>query len=103
MAIYGIPELTFQFGLDRFWREGAPPNAEVFDAFRRVVAARSQINGSFYSRDGLKLAVDGAVARLEACADQAFASDRTDDHLPAPSLSRRDDPTLDIDCRVRAP
>lgn len=65
-AIYGIPGLTFQHGLDRFWREGAPPDEVVFDAFRRVVAARTQINGSFYSKAGLKLAVDGAVARLEA-------------------------------------
>ena len=68
-AIYGIPELTFQAGLDRFWREGSPPNVTVFDAFRRVVAARTQINGSFYSNAGLKLAIDGAIERLEADLD----------------------------------
>jgi capsular polysaccharide export protein len=65
-AIYGIPELTFQNGIDRFWADGATPNAAVFDAFRRVVAARTQVNGSFYGRTGLTLAVKGAAARIEA-------------------------------------
>jgi capsular polysaccharide export protein len=70
-AIYGIPELTFQGGLDRFWTDGAAPSAQVFDAFRRVVAARTQVNGSFYSDAGLRLAVTGSVQRIEADAPAA--------------------------------
>jgi capsular polysaccharide export protein len=79
-AIYGIPELTFQHGLDRFWAEGAPPDPMVFDAFRRVVAARTQVNGSFYGRAGLALAVRGAAARIEA------------DLRPAPVLAAQGSP-----------
>lgn len=65
-AIYDIERLTFQHGLDRFWRELAPPDPVIFDAFRRVVAARTQVNGSFYSASGVALAVERAVRRIEA-------------------------------------
>lgn len=67
-AIYDMPGLTFRHGLDRFWTEGAPPDAETFDAFRRIVADRTQINGGFFSTTGLDRAVAGAVARLEQAA-----------------------------------
>ena len=38
----------------------------MFDAFRRVLAARCLIPGSFFSERGLRLAVEAAVDRLEA-------------------------------------
>jgi capsular polysaccharide export protein len=65
-AIYDMPGLTFQGGLDDFWAQRKAPDASAFDAFRRVVAARTQLNGGFYSKMGLALAVDGAVSRLQA-------------------------------------
>ena len=65
-AVYGLPRLTFQDGLDDFWTAGQAPDAGVFDAFRRVVAARTQLNGGFFSPRGVELAVAGAVTRLEA-------------------------------------
>jgi hypothetical protein len=63
-----MPGLTFQGGIDRFWTEGVPPDADLFDAFRRVVVERTQINGDFFSDEGLAAAVAGAVTRLEAAA-----------------------------------
>jgi capsular polysaccharide export protein len=65
-AVYDIPGLTFQGDLDAFWREGRPPDSELFDAFRRVLADRCMIPGSFFNETGLRLAVEAAVARLEA-------------------------------------
>jgi capsular polysaccharide export protein len=65
-AVYDINGLTFQGDLDDFWRSGSPPDAELFDAFRRVLAARCLIPGSFFNETGLKLAVEAAVVRLEA-------------------------------------
>jgi len=62
--IYDMPGLTFQQGLDRFWKEAAPPDGALFDAFRRVVVRDTQIHGSFYCPAGVRLAVDGAVERL---------------------------------------
>jgi capsular polysaccharide export protein len=70
-AIYDMPGLTFQGTLDEFWNAGGPPDPSLFEAFRRVLAARVLIPGSFFSKRGLKVAVEAAVERLEAA------------HLPA--------------------
>jgi capsular polysaccharide export protein len=63
-AVFDLPGLTFQGGLDRFWADGAPPRPDLLDAFRRVVVARTQIPGGFFSRQGLDLAVAGARRRI---------------------------------------
>jgi capsular polysaccharide export protein len=65
LAMYDMPSLTFQDGLDRFWTEGATPDARTFDAFRRVIATRAQINGGYFSAQGLEMAVENAVRKLE--------------------------------------
>ncbi len=67
-AIYDLPGLTAQQGIDVFWQHPQPPEPVLFEAFRRMVAARTQINGGFYSAQGITLAVEGAVARLEHAA-----------------------------------
>jgi capsular polysaccharide export protein len=64
-AIYDMPDLTFQGSLDAFWANGTPPDPATFDAFRRVAVARTQVNGGFFSKVGLALAVEGTVRRLE--------------------------------------
>ena len=65
-AVYDIPGLTHQGELAEFWNAPKPPEADLFDAFRRVLAARCLIPGSFFSERGLRLAVEAAVDRLEA-------------------------------------
>jgi capsular polysaccharide export protein len=65
-AVYDIPGLTFQGELDDFWRAAAPPDAELFDDFRRVLIDRCLIPGSFFNEIGLRLAVEAAIDRLEA-------------------------------------
>jgi capsular polysaccharide export protein len=56
--IYNLPGLTFQGHLDVFWREGMRPDAELFHRFRNTVIHTTQINGGFYSRQGIALAVE---------------------------------------------
>ncbi len=65
-AVYDMPGLTFQGELDDFWCGATPPDAALFDAFRRVLIDRCVIPGSFFNETGLRLAVDAAVGRLEA-------------------------------------
>lgn len=65
-AVYDVAGLTFQGELDDFWGGPTPPDATLFDAFRRVLAARCLIPGSFFNEAGLTLAVNAAVDRLEA-------------------------------------
>lgn len=62
-AIYDMDGLTFQGSLDRFWRDAHPADAQGFEAFRRVVGARTQINGSYFSDMGIELAIAKLLAR----------------------------------------
>lgn len=62
--IYNLPGLTFQGELDRFWENGEPPNGELFRRFRNAVIHATQVNGGFYCRKGIELAVQNSVAVL---------------------------------------
>jgi capsular polysaccharide export protein len=70
-AIYDMPDLTFQGSLDAFWTNRAAPDPVTFDAFRRVAVARTQVNGGFFSKNGLDLAVRGTIERLETTMQDA--------------------------------
>ncbi len=54
-AIYDVPGLTFQDGIDRFWTERQPPQAELVASFIAYLKEQTQINGGFYSRHSLHL------------------------------------------------
>lgn len=64
-AIYDIPGLTFQGGLDRFWADPTPPDCETFAAFRRVLIDHCLIPGGFFSDAALDKVVTHAIAKLE--------------------------------------
>lgn len=63
-AMFDIDGLTFQNGLDAFWSAAAPPDRELFRAFRRLLLAQTQVNGSFFNMPGIRLGVEGASLRL---------------------------------------
>jgi capsular polysaccharide export protein len=67
-AMYDMPGLTFQRGLDRFWTEATPPDPALVEALRRVLAAHALIRGGFFSESGISEAVGHAVGRFEAVA-----------------------------------
>ncbi|MBB4860600.1 capsular polysaccharide export protein [Novosphingobium chloroacetimidivorans] len=64
-AIYDIPDITFQDGIDAFWSNPVPPDAETFAALRRVLIERCLIPGGFFSDEALDKVVRHAVARFE--------------------------------------
>lgn len=64
-AIYDIPGLTAQSGLDQFWTEPSPPDMEAFEAFRRVLIDRCLIPGGFFSDEAINKVVRHAIARFE--------------------------------------
>lgn len=64
-AIYDLPQLTFQEGLDRFWVDATPPDLETFAAFRRVLIDRCLIPGGFFSDEAINKVVRHAIARFE--------------------------------------
>lgn len=49
-AVYNLPGLTFQGGLQRFWTEAhtQAPDLELYWKFRNFVVDHTQLNGSFY-------------------------------------------------------
>ena len=65
-ALYDINGLTFRGELDAFWTDGTPPDAALFEAFRRVLAHRSLVRGGFFSNEGVAMLTEGVVARLES-------------------------------------
>ena len=64
-AVYDMPRITDQKGLDAFWSAPTPPELPVFEAFRRVLIDRCLINGGYFSDQGLSMLVKGALRRLE--------------------------------------
>jgi len=70
-ATYDMPGLSHQGPLDAFWREAPAPDAELVRAYRRVVLARTQVPGGFFSPATIDRAVERLVARM---ASQARAA-----------------------------
>lgn len=63
-AIYDVPGLTFQHGLDRFWAEATAPEPELAQAFIKAMAGLIQIRGVFFDEPGLSTAVNVATEKL---------------------------------------
>ena len=89
-AIFNVPGLVFRGPLDAFWREKTAPDDKLFAAFRRVVLARAQINGSFFTEAGIELAVEGTLAQLQVTPfSTPSASRRRSFPTPRPRSPRR--------------
>lgn len=63
-AIYDMDGLTHQLGLSTFWQAPQAPDTELFEKFRAVVMASSQINGAFSTEHGMRLSLAEAARRL---------------------------------------
>ncbi len=63
-AVYDLPDMTFQGGLDRFWTEAIPPDPATFAAFRRVLIDTCLIPGGFFSDEAISKVVSHAIARF---------------------------------------
>ncbi|WP_082712106.1 capsule biosynthesis protein [Burkholderia singularis] len=68
-AVYALPGLTWQGGLEDFWTQAEPPDMTLYHAFLDYVMHHTQINGDFYTRTGIEMATAGALERLEAARD----------------------------------
>ncbi|WP_251978347.1 capsule biosynthesis protein [Salinicola avicenniae] len=62
--LYHMPGLTAPGSLDDFWQHPIGPRPSLFNDYARVVIHAAQINGGFYSRQGIDLAVINAVPQL---------------------------------------
>lgn len=66
-AVYDLPRLTFQGGLDEFWGAAwsAAPDMDVVRAFRNVLVHGTQANGGFYTAPGIAALLAGCERLLE--------------------------------------
>ena len=64
-AIYDLPGLTAQEGLDQFWHHPTRPDPDTFTAFHRVLIDHCLIPGGFFSQEALSKVVRHAIARFE--------------------------------------
>lgn len=62
--IYHLPGLTHQGTLDSFWGKPDRPDAALVAQFKQVLMHTTQVNGGFYTPEGIALAVKHSVARL---------------------------------------
>jgi capsular polysaccharide export protein len=62
--IYNLLGMTFQGSLDEFWKNPTPPDRHLYHAFRDVLLATTQVNGNFFTRKGIRLAVKGCGRML---------------------------------------
>lgn len=62
--IYCMAGLTFQGELDSFWNAAERPDEKLYRAFREVLLATTQVNGNFFTKRGIALAVQGSHRML---------------------------------------
>jgi capsular polysaccharide export protein len=63
-AIYSIPGLTSGDSLDDFWKQPSPPDETLVKAFRDTVLCTTQINGNFFTAEGIRLAIEHCLPML---------------------------------------
>lgn len=63
-AIYDMEGLTFQGELEEFWDKAEEPDSKLYRNFRNTVIHTTQINGGFYTRHGVNMAVQNCCAQL---------------------------------------
>jgi len=64
-AIYNIEGLTFQKGLDLFWQQPSPPKKDLFIRFKQILIQETQINGNFFSQQGIDLTIRNTANKLD--------------------------------------
>lgn len=75
-ALYNMPGLTFQRGLDEFWRRSKKGDEKLYRDFRDVVVNDTQINGNFYTSQGIAMTVSESLKRLGVTAQKSGSLSR---------------------------
>lgn len=65
-AVYDVPGVTHQRGLDAFWGTPDLPDPKIWDAFKRMLHAKCLVRGGIASKSAIEILVHGSVERLLA-------------------------------------
>lgn len=61
----GLAVCTAEIPLDDFWTTPRGPEESALADFERVLKAHALVNGNFYTAEGIRLAIDGILDRLD--------------------------------------
>ncbi len=67
-SIYAMPGLAMnsaEMPLDDFWKHPRGPEESALEDFERVLKEYALVNGNFYTKQGMELAIKGVVRRLD--------------------------------------
>ncbi len=84
-AVYDVPGLAHQRGLDAFWNDPEPVDRDLARDFVAALAARTQVKGSFFAPAGRAQACQEIVARLGGAQADLSSAPRLDRAAPTPS------------------
>ena len=79
IAVYDMPGLTHQGGMDAFWCAPERPDRDGVSALVRLMAAAIHLRGDFLAVEGRRTAIADMVRRLENGLARPFGA-----HLPVP-------------------
>ncbi|WP_226018792.1 capsule biosynthesis protein [Novosphingobium sp. FKTRR1] len=65
-AVYDLPGVTHQGGLDLFWTAPEVPDRKLYAAFKKVLHASCLVRGGLASASGVRILVRNSVERLLA-------------------------------------
>lgn len=65
-AIYDMPGVVFDGGLERFWHEATSPDPDLVDRLRGYLIEHTQVGGSFYSGEAIRC-IECSEADLRVC------------------------------------
>jgi len=65
-AVYDVPGITHQSGLDRFWRSPERPDPDLYSAFKKSLHAKCLVRGGLASASATETLVNNSVERLLA-------------------------------------
>ena len=63
-AVYDLPGLADHQPLDGFWQNPTPPDPAFVDVFMRALAQATQLKGSFYNPEGMRVGAREIVRRV---------------------------------------
>lgn len=63
-AVYNIPGLTYQGDLNDFWVNLEKPNHFLYEKLKRYLIDHNQINGNFYTKNGINMSIEGSLKLL---------------------------------------
>lgn len=65
-AVYDVPGITHQAGLDSFWSKPERPDAELYAAFKKALHAKCLVRGGLASASAVETLIHNSVERLLA-------------------------------------